>query len=82
MDFHPLFDWCFNFYAQYPIFCYVLVGALLLLILWKPAKVIKTALLILVLIVILYVCINIVNSMMGGMQIKDKAIHRTEKAIE
>lgn len=82
MNLHPLFDWCFNFYAQYPIFCYVLAGVLLLLALWKPAKVIKTTLLILVLIVILYVCFNIVNSMMGSMQSKEKAVHRTEKAIE
>ena len=82
MDFQPLLDWCFNFYAQYPIFCYVLAGVLLLLALWKPVKVIKTALLVLVLIVILYICITIVNSMMGGMQSKEKAVHRTEKAIE
>lgn len=82
MDVQPLLDWCFNFYAQYPTFCYVLAGVVLLLTLWKPAKVIKITLLTLVLIVILYICSSIVTSMQGGANIKEKALRRTEQALE
>lgn len=82
MDFQPLFDWIYTYYVNYPIFFYVLGGALLLLILWKPAKVLKTTFLILVLVVIVYICFYLIGSMNVGMNVKDKAIHRTQKAIE
>lgn len=82
MDFQPLIDWGYSFYAQYPLFSYVLAAVLLLLILWKPAKVLKAAILLLVLSLILYVCFYLIGSMNVGMDVKEKAIHRTEKAIE
>ncbi|WP_303720178.1 hypothetical protein [Malonomonas rubra] len=82
MDFQPLLDWVYTYYVQYPTFFYVVVGVLLLLILWKPAKVLKTTFLVLVLIFIVYICFYLIGSMNVGMNVKEKAIHRTEKAIE
>ena len=82
MDFQPLIDWCRSYYAQYPIFCYVLAGVILLLLLWKPTKVLKTLVLILVLVVILYICATLVGSIQGGSSLTDKAVRRTEKGIE
>lgn len=82
MDFQPLIDWGYSFYAQYQIFCYVLAGILVLLSLWKPFKILKAACLLLTLAVIVYICFYLIDSMNVGMDVKEKAIHRTEKAIE
>lgn len=82
MDFAPIFDWAINFYSQYPQFCYIVGGILLVLVLWKPAKVLKNALLLLVLLLVVYVAFYMVDSMNFGKKIKEEAIHRTEKAIE
>lgn len=82
MDFQPLINWTYNFYAQYPIFCYVFSGILLLFALWKPFKILKAACLLLVLAIIVYICFYLIGSMNVGMDVKEKAIHRTENAIE
>ena len=82
MDFQPLFDWTYNFYLQYPTFCYVIGGGMLLLALWKPLKVLKGILLLLLLALILYLCFFMIKSINFSMDVKEKAIHRTEKAIE
>ena len=82
MNFQPLFDWAYNFYLQYPIFCYVIGGGMLLLVLWKPLKVFKGILLMLVLATIVYLCFCMTNSINIGIGVKEKAIHRTENAIE
>jgi len=82
MDFQPLFDWTYTFYIQYPIFCYLLAGVLVLLTLWKPVKVLKASCLILVLAGILYICFSLIGSMNAGVNIKEKAINRTEEAIK
>lgn len=82
MDLQTLYAWAQHFYLQYPIFCYVLGGILLLLTFWKPLKVLKAALLLLALAVILYICFALIDSMNFGREIKEKAIHRTEKSLE
>ena len=82
MDFSQISDWAITFYRQYPEFCSVVAAILLLLILWKPFKVLKNVLLLLVLAVIVYAAFYLIGSMNVGMDIKNKAIHRTEKAIK
>jgi hypothetical protein len=82
MDLEHLFDWGYTFYVQYPVFCYVAGGILLLLVLWKPFKVLKSAFLVLVLVAIVYIAFYLIDSMNVGLDVKDKAVHRTEKAIE
>ena len=82
MDFQQILDWGYTFYAQYPIFCYILLGVVVLLTLWKPAKVLKTSLLLLVLLVVLYICFFLIGSLNVGMDAKNRAAHKTEKALE
>jgi len=82
MGIQTLIDWAHTFFVQYSVFCYVLGGIILLLILWKPAKVLKTTFLILILLIILYACFYLLGIMNLGIDVKDKAIYRTEKSIE
>ncbi len=82
MNFQPLFNWAYSFYLQYSIFCYVIGGVVLLLVFWKPLKVLKSILLMLVLALILYLCFIMTQSVDFSIGVKEKAIHRTEKAIE
>ena len=82
MDFQPLIDGVHNIYAQYPLYCYLAAGALFLLTVWKPAKMLKRALLLLVLLVVVYICFFLIDSMFSGVDVKQKAIHRTESKIE
>ncbi len=82
MDLQPLLDWGLSFYHRYPEFCYVAAGVLVLLALWKPFKVLRAACVMLVLAVLVYIGFFLINSMNVGIKVKDKAIHRTEKALE
>ena len=82
MDFQPVIDWVQHLYARYPAPSYVIAGVLLLVLIWKPFKVLKKVFLLLIMAGILYVCFYLLDSMTAGMDSKDKAIHRTEKAIE
>ncbi len=82
MDFHSLIAWAQSLYASYPLYCYLAAGALLLLTLWKPAKMLKNAFLLLILLAVLYVCFFLIDSMKTGVDVKEKAAHRTESQIE
>jgi len=82
MDLHQVIDWGFDFYLRYPIFCYVVAGVLLVLILWKPAKVLKTAFLLLILLALLYAAFFLINSMNIGVQVKEQGIQKMEKALK
>lgn len=82
MDLDQVVDWGVNFYLHYPVFCYVLAGLLLVLILWKPAKVLKMAFLILILLAILYVAFFLIKSMNVGVQVKEHGLQKMEKALK
>ncbi len=82
MDFQLFIDWTNSFYQQYPLFCYVAGGALLLLSLWKPRKVLRSLLLALVLMVILYISFWLIDSINFGKGLTEKGIQRSEQAIE
>ena len=82
MDLDLLVDWGYDFYASQPAFCYVLAGVLLVLLLWKPAKVVKTALLILILLAILFAAFFMIDSMKVGMQVKEQGIEKMEKSLQ
>jgi len=82
MDFQLFIDWVNSFYQQYPLFCYVAGGALLLLSLWKPRKVLRSLLLALVLMVILYISFWLIDSINFGKGLTEKGIQRSEQAIE
>lgn len=82
MDFQQLIDWGYSFYAQYPIFCYVVAGILLLVSLWKPFNALKMAFLLLVLATILCLCFYLIDSMNVGMEIKKGASQRTQKELD
>lgn len=82
MDLQPLLTWGHDLYTEYPLYFYLIAGALLLLTLWKPAKMLKRALLLLVLLAVLYVCFFLIDSMRTGVDVKQKAAHRTEDMIE
>lgn len=82
MDLQQLSDWGYTFYVQYPAFCYVAGGIFLLLVLWKPFKVLKSAFLVLVLAAVVSIAFYLLDSMNVGLEVKGKAVHRTEKAIE
>ena len=82
MDFELLIDWANSFYQQYPIFCYVLGGALLLMALWKPRKVLRSLLLALILVALLYFSFWLIDSINFGKDLTEKGIQRSEQAIE
>lgn len=82
MDVQQIVAWGESFYGQYPLFCYIAGGLLLLLALWKPFKVLKNVCLLLVLVAVVAAAFYLIDSMNFGVKIKNKAIHRTEKAIE
>jgi len=82
MDMQQLLDWPSSFYNQYPVFCYVAGGVVLLLIFWKPRNALKNLLFLLVLVLVLYICLTLVQSIDFGISVKDKEIHKTEKEIE
>jgi len=82
MDFQPLIDWGYSFYLQNSTFCHVFAAALLFFILWKPAKILKGIFLLLIMVIILYICYQLIGSMNAGMDIKENAVNRTERAIE
>lgn len=82
MDFQALLEWARNLFARYPLYCSLAAAALLLLTLWKPAKMLKRAVLLLVLLVVLSLCFFLIDSMKTGVSIKEKAAQRTENLIE
>lgn len=82
MDSNRMIEWGLNFYSRSPEFCYVVAGILLVLLLWKPLKVLKTALLLSILAAIIAISFYLIDSMDVGRKIKKDAIHRTEKALE
>ncbi len=77
-----LLAWAGDFYARYPIFCYVAGGVLLLLVLWKPAKILKNIFLLLVLLAVIYFAVQVFGSLETGIKLKDKGTKRTEEAIK
>jgi len=77
-----VFDWGFQFYADYPMFCYVAGAVLLLLLLWKPAKVLKAAFLVVVLLTLLYLAFFLVDSMKTGVKVKEQGLDRMEKSLQ
>ncbi len=82
MDFQLFIDWANSFYQQYPLFCYVAGGALLLLSLWKPRKVLRSLLLALILVALLYISFWLIDSINFGKDLTEKGIQRSEQAIE
>jgi len=82
MDIDLLVDWGFDFYAHNQIFCLVAGGVLLILVLWKPLKVLKTAFLVLILLAILYAAFFLIDSMKVGVQVKEHGVQRMEKSLE
>ncbi len=81
MDF-DLVDWALDFFAQNQLFCYVAAGILVVLIIWKPGKILKNAFLLLVLLGLIYFVMQIFTSINVGRSVKDKAIHKTERAMK
>jgi|GEM_PF-1863486 len=82
MDLSQVINWGVDFFYRYQVFCYVLAGVLLILLLWKPAKVMKTAFLVLILLAVLYFIFLLIDSMQVGVQVKQQGIHKSEKALE
>lgn len=82
MDFQPIFNWLNNVYLQYPILCYAVGGAILVLVLWKPRKVFKGIFLMLVLALILYACLYLTKAIDFGIATKETEMNRTLKEIE
>ena len=82
MDLQPLFAWVQDLYSSDPIYFYLAGAILLLLTLWQPVKMLKRALLLLVMLVVLYICFFLIDSMKTGVDVKQKAAHRTESKIE
>ena len=76
-----LIDKLFMFYEHNSLFCMVAGAALVLLILWKPAKMLKRIALVVVLALIVYTAISLVDSANFGSNLKKSGIERTEKAL-
>ena len=81
MDFQPILNWFNNIYLQYPILCYVIGGAILVLVLWKPLKVLKFFLLMLVLALIVYACLYLTKAIDFGIATKETEMNRTLKEL-
>jgi len=77
-----LINWLTDLYYQYPLFCYLLGAVLLLLLIWKPAKLLKFAFLVLVLLGILYVAFTFINSAKTGAKYTKQGIEKSEKGLE
>lgn len=82
MEFSQLYQLGLDFYHHYPLFCYIAAGLLALFALWKPFKVLKSVFWLTILVIIIYLIFQLIGSMDAGIKMKDKAIHRTEKALE
>ena len=82
MNFNWIFDWGGDIYARYPIFCYVAAAVLFILLIWKPAKVLKTALLVLILLAILSAAFFLIQSTNVGVQVKEQGLQKMEKSLE
>jgi hypothetical protein len=82
MELHTVTAWAEDFYARYPIFCYLAGGIMLLLTLWKPAKILKNLFLVMVLLTIIYFAMQLFGSLQTGMILKDQGSKRTEDAIK
>jgi hypothetical protein len=82
MDFKQVFAWMRDFYANYPIFCYMAAGILLVLLLWKPVKVLKTALLVFILLVVFSGIFYLIDSMKTGIRIEKQGMQQTEKSLQ
>jgi len=82
MDYQMITDWLFDLYSAYPIPFYIAAGILAALTLWQPLKMFKRALLVLVLLVVLSVCFYLIDSMMSGVDTKQKASNRSIEQIE
>ena len=82
MDIQLVLDWLLDLYAEFPIPFYLTAGILFALTLWQPVKMLKRALLFLVLLAVIYVCFYLLGSMMSGVDVKQKASSRTIEQIE
>ncbi len=76
-----LIDQLFMFYHDNSVFCMVAGGILVVLLLWKPVKVLKGIILLIILAAVLYVAIRLVDSVNFGSSLKKSGIERTEKAL-
>lgn len=81
MDFQTLLNWLNNIYLQYPILCYAIGGAILIFALWKPLKVLKFILLMLVLALIVYAGLYFTKAIDFGIATKETEMNRTLKEI-
>ena len=82
MDFSVLIDWAQDLYASYPIFCYALGAVLLLLLLWKPARVLKIIFLAAVLMALIYGLVLLTDTITSGVKVKEGGLQKTQKALE
>ncbi len=82
MEISQLLDWGLSLYRQYPAFSYGIAAVLLVVTLWKPFKVLKTAFLLLVMAVCLYIGLTLISTMKAGVESKNKGIHRSEQTTE
>lgn len=82
MDVGLLWDWVGSLYERYPLFSYVAAVLFVLLLIWKPVKVLKNFLVILVFLTLLYLALNLVESMNFGVKVKEQGIRNSEKGID
>jgi len=82
MSIQPLFSWLNSLYLQNPILCYAIAGAIIVLVLWKPVKVLKFIVLVLVLALIVYASLYLTKAIDFSIATKKTEMNRTIEELD